>query len=217
MNNIIDVKKALVICNENNLSFEELFFCYLLLFNEENRQSEFNLMFKQYYGNNKIIHSYKTNIIDALVEAGFIVNYNKDNNNFRLDKIVITNKAKSELFDSDKFITIDEAWNDVMKAYPKVMIIHNKRINARTSNNITKLKQYYYNDVIKGSNKLHREFIELTLIHFGEHRDKLGYCDDNVYAQMGIEKYINSWESNKELIVFEMTNGGERAKSKFTY
>ena len=216
MKNIVDVKKALKICNENNLSFEELFFCYLLLFNSENRQSEFNVEFKTYYDNSKVIHNYNTVIIDALVEAGFIINHNS-NKNIRLDKILITEKAKLLLFGDDKFITVDIAWQEVMNAYPKYMVINGKKINARTSDNITKLKEYYYNTVIKGSYKLHREYIELTLVKFGEHNKKVGYCDDGILADTGLQKYINSWESNKELILDQLQNGSERAKSKFVY
>ena len=217
MKNIVDVKKALKICNENNLSFEELFFCYLLLFNSENRQSEFNLEFKVYYENNKMIHNYKTDIIDALVEAGFIINHNKVNQKIRLDKILITDKAKQLLFGDDKFITIDVAWQEVMNAYPKFMSINGKRINARTTDNITKLQEHYYNNVIKGSYKLHREFIELTLVKFGEHDRKSGYCDDEVLADTGLQKYIHSWESNKEIIIDYLQNGSDKTKPKFIY
>lgn len=218
MKNIIDTAKVLNICNENNLSFEELFFCYLLVFNNENRNSEFNQQFKQYYSNNKVVHEYRTKIIEALEEAGFVENHNTSKDKVHLDKIIVTERAKKLLFD-DKFMSIEEAWEDVMKCYPKVMRIQDKRVNARTASDMEKLKKYYYNSVIKGSRVLHREFIELTLQKFGEdtNKDRLGYCVAHATAEMGLEKYINSWTSNKELILENMINGDNKVSSKFAY
>ena len=202
----INVPELLEIAIRNKISFEELFFCYLIAFNKENGKSDLNSLFKEYYFNSRTVISY-LRILDLLEEAEYIQNFNVSSKDPRLDKIIITEKGYELLF--GKRITLDSVWQDVLKVYPAFLSINGKNVPARTITS-EKVKHYYFNTVIAGNNHKHQEFLTLTLEHYGYDDKDPHKVDRFAKADMGLEKYIYSWESMKEIILGNINKPNER-------
>ncbi len=202
----INIYELLQTAVNNQISFEEMFFCYLIAFNKENGKSDLNDLFKRYYFNNRTVIDYHR-ILDLLEEAGLIENFNNEDAEQRLDKIVITEEGYIKLFGAR--LTLDKAWSDVLRVYPQYLDIDGKKIPARTISN-EKVKQYYFNKVIGGNNHKHQEFISLTLEFYGCDQKNPHLIDKQAIATSGLEKYIYSWEAMRDTILSKINEKPNR-------
>lgn len=206
----LEISKILDVCNELKISFEEMFFC-LLLIQDRNADIDvikLNKSFKEYYDNNKVIYNYKKRVVDLLVEAKLINNFNVSDELVELHNLVPTQKAYN-IFFNGSYLTAEKAWDDLIKAYPRYMLVNGKKISARNISS-PKVKEYYFKEVIKGLNIKHQEVISLTLHKFGSQWDDPHVCDSSALAQCGLEKYIYSWDTIKDEILDSMSNNIDR-------
>lgn len=198
---MIDITEIMKFCIEYKITFEEYMFLQMIRFDKENHTLEFNKMFEQYFLNTRTILPFKK-MVDSLEECQFIENWNKGDE-LLIHKIKLTSKMYEVL--NGVVINLQDAWSDVLRVYPKFMYVNNAKINARTIPSPA-IKDYYFNSVIKGDIRLHREFIELTLAYFGCEYNEPDRVDSSALAEMGLVKYIYSWETVHEAIL-EKING----------
>jgi hypothetical protein len=85
----------------------------------------------------------------------------------------------------------DQAWTEVLIAYPKRMLINGKAVSLLITT-MSSLSSYYYNTIIKGGNKkLHTAFINNV---------KLYYDNESDIVETGckLQNFLFSYDSIKE-------------------
>jgi hypothetical protein len=186
----LDPYKLIEKLNELELSAEQFCFAYFIYLTKE-KQVKFNSAFGLYYENNKDKYDY-IKIINELEELNYIENGNRSNSKYDFDKIVFTDKFKNLLF-----VSVDEAWNQVLSEYPLKLNLGQGKIAMLQGTKNPQLKQYYYEQVIKGGDRhLHLEFLALTNQYYKGEKTVSQGC--------GLEKYLYSWQSMRLLILDEV-------------
>lgn len=199
-----DITRTLKIVNDLEISIEEFSFIYMIqIHNTEKKLSpsnKFSSLFKEYYTLNKNNFLYPI-MLKRLEEKGLIINLNKsDSNIIEFNKIGVTEAFKNSLI-----VDIDECWKEVLDSYPKFMRVNNVRYMTTSSDK--DLKSLYFNEIIKkGSRYLHEEFITLTRgFYQTEPQDNpMNKIETSKEGAVKLEKWLMSWENNKDAIKAEM-------------
>jgi hypothetical protein len=199
-----DITRTLKIVNDLEISIEEFSFIYMIqIHNTEKKLSpsnKFSSLFKEYYTLNKNNFLYPI-MLKRLEEKGLIINLNKsDSTIIEFNKIGITEAFKNSLI-----VDIDECWKEVLDSYPKFMRVNNVRYMTTSSDK--DLKSLYFNEIIKkGSRYLHEEFITLTRgFYQTEPQDNpMNKIETSKEGAVKLEKWLMSWENNKDAIKAEM-------------
>ena len=169
-----EVKKYLKIVNESNLSSEEFNLLYSLFRSKDS--DEIYEEFLKYWKLNFNKYNY-ANIIAKLEEQEFILNLNKKGE-LNINKIQPLQKFTDLII-----VDIDSAYEQALSCYPMYLNIDNKKRLAKGGNH-ERLKQYYYDIITKGGDKvLHERFKCLTKL----------YHTNNIYAERNWENWLNSF------------------------
>lgn len=187
-----DIKKLVNLLNDLDMSYEELYFIYMIqLYKNDKRLHDtvFTKSFELYYEKNKNNYDY-AKVLEKAERLGYIINTNDVTSNIILfNKIAITGKFKSIFI-----IDIDVCWKEVIETYPsKIWVKDGFFSSFGQSRPGGDLKKDYYNLVTKGGDRtLHLQFLHFVDVFYeGERRET------TKTGAMKLEKWIYSWEELK--------------------
>lgn len=194
MNPYVMLKKI----NENDLTIEQ-FFCGYLIHLSKEKITEVNKEFEKYFKKQvKNINFLKN--VDVLEEHGFIKNGNVDPNNYKFENIQILPKFTDLLI-----VEKDKAWEQVLELYPMYGWINNNKVFLHKQDG--KLKDYYFNHILKGGNiHLHEKFLAIIDYHFEDKLEtfsKLRTLKSNEQC-MSLQNFLYSWDSIHKVIIAEI-------------
>lgn len=197
--------KILEICNKEHISIEAFVLGYSLYEIKKNTESyikEYDFYLRDNLNSILFKTSFKAALADLiakkfLIDRHYSSSYAVYGVDFSL--LEITDKFK-DLF----LVQEEEAWLEVIRAYPMFLMIDNKRVNAQSTKNPC-LSSYYFEKVIKNGNKdLHKEFLTLIKSYYKGEK--------SVTHGTGLEKCLYSWESTRLMIIEELKETVEKPK-----
>lgn len=184
--------------NENDLTIEQ-FFCGYLIHLSKEKITEVNKEFEIYFKKQiKKVNFLKN--VDVLEEKGFIKNGNVDPQTYKFENIQILNKF-TELLIVEK----EKAWEQVLELYPMYGWINNKKVFLQKQDQ--KLKDYYFNHILKGGNiRLHEKFLAIIDYYFEDKVESFSNLKTLQSSEqcMSLQNFLYSWESMHKIIIAEI-------------